>query len=87
MPARRAANKCIVPGCNRNAVNNLGVRLRKLPQADAWWSPNANAYVCDTHAAAGARITLIYEPTTSGKVETCVHAVAGEPVVRRTNIN
>jgi hypothetical protein len=37
--------------------------------------------------AAGARITLIYEPTTSGKVETCVHAVAGEPVVRRTNIN
>jgi hypothetical protein len=61
---------CIIPGCNREAVNNLGVRLRKPPQADAWWSPNANVYVCNVHAKSGARITLLYEPTTTGKVET-----------------
>ncbi len=78
--------KCIVPGCGRNAVNNFGVRLRKPPQADAWWSPNANAYVCDAHAKNGARITVIYEPTSTGKVETRVYAVAEEPTVRRTNI-
>jgi hypothetical protein len=77
---------CIVPGCNRNAVNNLGVRLRKPPQADAWWSPNANAYLCNVHAKSGARITLVYEPTTTGKIETRVHAVADAPTVRRTNI-
>lgn len=80
------AATCIVPGCSRNAVNNLGVRLRKPPQADAWWSPNANAYVCDIHAKGGARITLIFEPTTTGKVETRVYAAADEPIVRRTNI-
>lgn len=77
---------CMIPSCNRNAVNNLGVRLRKPPQADAWWSPNANAYVCNMHAKSGARITLIYEPTATGKVETRVYAVAEEPIVRRTNI-
>lgn len=78
---------CIVPRCNRNAVNNLGVRLRKPPQADAWWSPNANAYVCDVHAESGARITVIYEATDTGRIETRVHAVDGEAVVRRTNIS
>jgi hypothetical protein len=77
---------CIIPGCNRDAVNNLGVRLRKPPQSDAWWSPNANVYVCNVHAKSGARITLLYEPTTTGKVETRVYAVAEEPTVRRTNI-
>jgi hypothetical protein len=78
---------CIVPGCGRNAVNNLGVRLRRPPQADAWWSPNANAYLCDEHARSGARITLVYEPTDTGRVETRVYAVEGEPTVRRTNIS
>jgi hypothetical protein len=80
------AEKCIVPGCSKNAVNNLGVRLRKPPQSDAWWSPNANAYVCDTHAKGGARVTLIFEANDSGKVETRVYA-SGEPVTRRTTIN
>jgi hypothetical protein len=61
------AETCIGPGCNRTAVNNLGVRLRKPPQADAWWSPNANAYVCNVHAKSGARITLIYEATRHGE--------------------
>jgi hypothetical protein len=77
---------CIVPGCTRDALNNFGVRLRKPPRADAWWSPNTNAYVCDSHARAGARVTVIYEATETGRVETRVYA-AGEPVVRRTAIN
>ncbi len=59
---------CIVPGCSRNATNNLCVRLRRPPRADAHWAPNTNAYVCDTHAKSGARMTLIYEPTSTGKI-------------------
>jgi len=58
---------CIVPGCRRNAVNNLGVRLRRPPQADAHWSPNTNAFVCDQHARRGARITLVYEQADNGR--------------------
>lgn len=79
------AETCIVPGCSKSAVNNLGVRLRKPPQSDAWWSPNANAYVCDKHAKGGARVTLIFEANDTGKVETRVYAAA-EPVTRRTTI-
>jgi hypothetical protein len=75
---------CIVPGCGRNALNNLGVRLRK-PDTSAIWAPNANAYVCDTHARSGARVTLIYEGTDTGRVELRVQG-AGEQVVRRTAI-
>jgi hypothetical protein len=72
---------CIVPGCRRNAVNNLGVRLRRPPQADAHWSPNTNAYVCDEHARQGARITVIYEQADNGRIETRVYA-AEEPIAR-----
>jgi hypothetical protein len=76
---------CIVPGCRRNALNNLGVRLRK-PDTSAIWAPNANEYVCDTHARSGARMTLIYEAADSGRVELRVQG-AEEPVTRRTSIS
>ena len=76
---------CIVPGCRRNALNNLGVRLRK-PDTSAIWAPNANAYVCDSHARSGARISVIYEANDSGRVELRVQG-AEEPVVRRTAIS
>jgi hypothetical protein len=76
---------CIVPGCRRDATNNLGVRLRRPPQADAHWSPNTNAFICDTHARAGARITLLYEQANNRRIETRVYAV-DEPVLRRTQI-
>lgn len=56
------------------------------PRADALWSPNTNATSADRNAKSSARITLIYEPTTTGKVETRVHAVGEEPVGRRTSI-
>jgi hypothetical protein len=75
---------CIVPGCRRNALNNLGVRLRR-PNTSAIWAPNANAYVCDVHAHSGARVTLIYEANDTGRVELRVQG-AQEPVVRRTAI-
>jgi hypothetical protein len=76
---------CIVPGCHRNALNNLGVRLRK-PDTSAIWAPNANAYLCDVHARSGARITLIYEATDTGRIETRVQG-AEEQVARRTAIH
>lgn len=76
---------CIVPGCGQNATNNLSVRLRP-PDTSAIWSPNANAYVCDTHARSGARITVLFEPTDTRRVETRVYGAASEPVVRRTAI-
>lgn len=75
---------CIVPSCSRNALNNLSVRLRP-PDTSAIWSPNTNAFVCDTHARTGARLTLIFEPTDTGRIETRAYG-ATDPVVRRTAI-
>lgn len=73
---------CIVPGCRRNASNNLGVRLRK-PDTTAIWAFETAAHVCDTHARSGARLVMIYEPTTTGRVEFNVQG-ATEPIVRRS---
>jgi hypothetical protein len=81
-PGGGVVGDCIVPGCGRNATNNLGVRLRKA-DTSAIWAPNANAYVCDRHARSGARITLIYEATDSGRIELNVQG-AEAPTVRRT---
>jgi hypothetical protein len=75
---------CIVPGCTRNALNNLGVRLRR-PDTSAIWAPNANAYVCDVHAISGARVSVVYEATDTQRVELRVQG-AIEPIVRRTSI-
>jgi len=75
---------CIVPGCGRNATNNLGVRLRK-PDTSAIWAPNANVYVCDRHARSGARVMVIYEANESGRIELSVQG-AEAPTVRRTAI-
>jgi hypothetical protein len=63
--------ECIVPGCGREAPNNLGVRLRR-PDTTAIWAPNTEAYVCDHHAMAGARLTLLFEPDSGGEVEVSV---------------
>jgi hypothetical protein len=75
---------CIVPGCSRSADNALGVRLRK-PDTSAIWAPQTGAHVCNRHARSGARITLLYEATDTGRVELRLQGVA-EPLVRRTAI-
>ncbi len=59
---------CIVPGCPSEALNNLGVRLRR-PDTSAIWAPNTAAYVCDRHAVAGARLTVLFEPTDTGEID------------------
>jgi len=66
---------CLVPDCKEEGRNKLGVRCRvwhdKHPtkkKTDALWSPDIDAYLCDTHANGGALITLLYEPTASAKI-------------------
>ena len=75
---------CIVPGCERDALNNLGVRLRR-PDTSAIWAPNTEAFVCDVHATSGARINVFYEATEAGDVEISVHGSTHE-VTRTTEI-
>ena len=76
---------CVVPDCHVEAHNNLGVRLRR-PDTSAIWAPNTGAYVCDTHAVSGARLTVLYEATDAGKVEVAVHGTADD-AHRVTRIN
>ena len=76
----------------QHSANVLDLIARRLPrrcetgQDGSIFHP-PHAYVCAVHAKSGARITLVYEPTATGKVETRVYAVAEEPIVRRTNIH
>lgn len=74
--------ECIVPGCRRNAENNLGIRLRKR-DTTAIWAPETTAHVCDVHARSGARVTVLYEATDTQRVEISVQG-ATEAIVRRT---
>jgi len=76
---------CAIPGCRNPADNNFGVRLRR-PDTSAIWAPNTKAYICDRHAARGVRITLAFEPTHSGEVETVILSADGQRIVRRTPI-
>jgi hypothetical protein len=73
---------CIVPGCRRSGQNTLSVRVRK-PDTTAVWAFETSAHVCDLHAHSGARIGLVWEPTTTGKIEFNVQG-AGELIKRRS---
>ena len=82
---------CIVPGCTAPGKNKLGVRCRvwhepsPVPgkkKTSALWAPDADAFLCDNHALGGARITLMFEPDSSG--ETTLRVVAGSHAVERT---
>jgi hypothetical protein len=85
-------HECIVPGCSKEGRNRLGVRCRvahdgpgPLPgkgKTDALWSPDADAYVCDSHALGGAYITLLFEP--DGSKHTTVRVIAATTVEERT---
>lgn len=69
---------CIVPGCSRQATNNLSIRLRR-PDTSAIWAPNLDAFVCNIHAVSGARMHVLYEATGSGEIETHVHGWQADP--------
>lgn len=77
---------CIIPGCRNLAPHNLSVRLRR-PDTSAIWAPNTEAFLCDTHAAQGLRVTIILEPTTTGNIETIVSGTTPPSVNRTTPIS
>jgi hypothetical protein len=70
--------ECIVPGCGRDGTNNLSIRCRR-PDTSAIWAPNTDAFLCNAHATAGARLHLLYEATETGRVETHVHGWLADP--------
>jgi hypothetical protein len=76
---------CIIPGCNRSANHNFGVRLRR-PDTTAVWAPNTEAYLCDHHASAGLRIMIILESNNSQEIETIVYGVPQRSAERITPI-
>ena len=77
----RQTPTCIVPGCSRSGVNDLGIRLRRRDRT-AWWARETAAHVCDVHARSGARVTVLYEGTDTDTVEVRTHGIT-EPIVRR----
>jgi len=90
--AAATGHDCIVPGCKREGRNRLGVRCRiahygptlfpKKGKTAALFSPDAEAYLCDHHALAGATITLFFEPNNSK--QTTLRVVAAATVEERT---
>ena len=79
---------CVVPGCASERRNKLGVRCRVWhhdrpgkAKTAALWSPDAEAYLCEEHALAGATITLLYEPNRSGEI--AIRVIAAAHVERR----
>ena len=77
---------CIFSGCNRRAVHNLGVRLRR-PDTSAIWAPNTNAMVCDYHASRGMRVTVHLESVDEHVIETRVQSIVPAVVQRTTPIS
>ena len=83
---------CVVPGCGRTGRNKLGVRCRVWHDGPApisgkgktaaLWAPDAEEYLCDSHAMDGAHITLLFEP--DGSKQTTVRVIAATTVEERT---
>lgn len=92
MPRKSTDHVCIVPGCNKEGRNRLGVRCRiahdgpnpfpKKGKTAALFSPDAEAYLCDAHALGGAHMTLLFEPDNSK--ETTIKVIAARTVEERT---
>ena len=76
---------CIVEGCQNPAPHQVGVRLRKPGKRNAVWAPETHAMVCDEHAIAGFKITVVMVPTTTGNIDTDVSS-SGRSVTRRFKI-
>jgi hypothetical protein len=78
---RRETLRCIVPGCNRIGVNDLGMRQRPRDRT-AWWARETEANVCDADARGGAGITITYEATDNRTVEVRMQGMT-HAIVRR----
>ena len=77
--------KCIVPDCRNQAVNGLGLRLRK-PSTRAVFAPECEAYICKEHAEGGGTFTIDFAPSGKGTVETIVQSGGRVAKRRRTPI-
>jgi hypothetical protein len=77
----RETPTCIVPGCTRSGVNDLGIRLRRR-DTTAWWARETAAHIFDVHARSGARISITYEGTDTDSIEVRTQGVT-EAIVRR----
>lgn len=90
--AASTGQHCIVPGCNREGRNRLGIRCRiahdrptlfpKKGKTAALFAPDAEAYLCDQHALGGAEMTLLFEPNRSK--QTTIKVIAATTVEERT---
>jgi hypothetical protein len=78
--------QCIFPGCQNQAENKFGVRLRYPPQWAAFWAPDTNVFVCDQHATSGMRATVTLEANHTHEVETIVSAPGAHSIRRVTPI-
>ena len=67
--------QCIIEGCEKEGVNNFGVRLRR-PNTSAIWAPNTEAFICDFHASRGMKVIVFLEPTEHSELETIVRSVS-----------
>lgn len=76
---------CIISGCNKEGIHNLGVRCRR-PDTSAIWAPNTEAFLCDEHAERGMLVTIILEPNNSGQIHTRIISTDGNEVTRTTPI-
>ncbi len=65
--------QCLIPNCQNNATNNLGIRCRR-PDTSAIWAPNCNAYLCDEHADQGYVINITLTPDNARNITTNVSA-------------
>lgn len=73
--------QCLIPNCQNNATNNLGIRCRR-PDTSAIWAPNCNAYLCDEHADQGYVINITLTPDNARNITTNVSA--GGHIASRT---
>ncbi|OOE38211.1 hypothetical protein BZG04_00590 [Salinivibrio kushneri] len=77
--------KCLIPGCDEKATNNLSVRLRR-EDTSAIWAPNTEAYICNTHASHGFNVFVDITPRCDDVIETRVCSGTSDVKVRQTVI-
>jgi hypothetical protein len=71
--------------CGREPTHVLSLRMRRR-DTGADWAPNLPVYFCEDCANGGAEITMLYEPTDTGKVNVRVIGVDSVWGQRRVTI-